>query len=69
MNLYGDVAIGLNGGNLQLNTNSGAVQVTGTIDSGNAYKIYSIGGDGWDDMVEAYYNLSTTPKYTVREWG
>ena len=69
VNLYGDVAIGLNGGNLQLNTNSGAVQVTGTIDSGNAYKIYSIGGDGWDDMVEAYYNLSTTPKYTVREWG
>lgn len=68
VNLYGDVAIGLNGGNLQLNTNSGAVQVTGTIDSGNAYKIYSIGGDGWADMVEAYYNLSTTTKYTVREW-
>ena len=68
VNLYGDVAIGLNGGNLQLNTNSGAVQVTGTIDSGNAYKIYSIGGDGWDDMVEAYYNLSTTTKYTVSEW-
>ena len=68
VNLYGDVAIGLNGGNLQLNTNGGAVQVTGTIDSGNAYKIYSIGGDGWDDMVEAYYNLSTTTKYTDGKW-
>lgn len=39
VNLYGDVAIGLNGGNLQLNMNGGAIQATGTIDSGNAYKM------------------------------
>ena len=72
VNLYGDVAIGLNGGNLQLNTNSGAVQVTGTIDSGNAYTIYSMDDtamwDGivsrakdltsstWDSDLEKYYN-------------
>lgn len=51
INLYGDVAIGLNGGNLQLNTNGGVVQATGTIDSGNAYKIYTMGTPEWTSLV------------------
>lgn len=50
VNLYGDVAIGLNGGNLTLDTNGGAVNVTGSIDSGNAYTIYSMDDTAtWDD--------------------
>mgnify|MGYP001171193059 CR=1 FL=1 len=72
VNLYGDVAIGLNGGNLTLDTNGGSVNVTGSIDSGNAYTIYSMDDtamwDGivsrakdltsstWDSDLEKYYN-------------
>ena len=45
------MAIGLNGGNLQLNTNGRVVQATGTIDSGNAYKIYTMGTPEWTALV------------------
>ena len=52
VNLYGDVAIGLNGGNLTLDTNGGSVNVTGSIDSGNAYTIYSMDDtEKWDELV------------------
>ncbi|RHM55379.1 filamentous hemagglutinin N-terminal domain-containing protein, partial [Mitsuokella sp. AF33-22] len=52
VNLYGDVAVGLNGGNLILDTNGGAVKVIGSIDSGNAYTIYSMDDTAkWDELV------------------
>ena len=52
VNLYGDVAVGLNGGNLTLDTNGGAVKVIGSIDSGNAYTIYSMDDTAkWDELV------------------
>ena len=52
VNLYGDVAIGLNGGNLTLDTNGGSVNVIGSIDSGNAYTIYSMDDtEKWDELV------------------
>ena len=63
VNLYGDVAIGLNGGNLTLDTNGGAVKVTGSIDSGNAYKIYTIGTSEWNDLVK-----SIKKKYSQNDW-
>ena len=63
VNLYGDVAIGLNGGNLTLDTNGGAVKVIGSIDSGNAYKIYTIGTSEWNDLVK-----SIKKKYSQNDW-
>lgn len=63
VNLYGDVAIGLNGSNLQLNTNGGAVQATGTIDSGNAYKIYTMGTSEWTALV-----TKIKSQYPNRAW-
>ena len=78
VNLYGDVAIGLNGGNLTLATNGGAVKVTGSIDSGNAYTIYSMDDTAtwdkvvsrakeltsstWDSDLETYYNKLSDPR-------
>ena len=61
ISLYGDVAIGLNGGTLTLDTRkgdsaSGAVTVTGTVDSGNSYKRVSSGLEGWEDFVKSYYD-------------
>ena len=62
INLYGDVAIGLNGGTLTLDTKnkttgaSGAVKVTGTVDSGNSYKRVASGLEGWTDFVKSYYD-------------
>lgn len=62
INLYGDVAIGLNGGTLTLDTQnaatgaSDAVKVTGTVDSGNSYKRVSSGLEGWEDFVKSYYD-------------
>ena len=74
INLYGDVAIGLNGGTLTLDTKnkttgaSGAVKVTGTIDSGNSYKRVASGLEGWTDFVKSYYDevMRTVPTYTLK---
>lgn len=73
INLYGDVAIGLNGGTLTLDTQkgnsaSGAITVTGTVDSGNSYKRVASGLDGWTDFVKSYYDevLRTVPTYTLK---
>lgn len=61
VNLYGDVAIGLNGGNLTLDTNGGAVNVTGSIDSGNAYTIYSMDDTAtWDKVVSRAKELTSS---------
>ena len=61
VNLYGDVAIGLNGGNLTLDTNNGAVNVTGSIDSGNAYTIYSMDDTAtWDRIVSRAKDLTSS---------
>lgn len=59
VNLYGDVAIGLNGGKLAIDTTKadgkgGAVNITGTIESGNSYTLYYQGKAGWDDLVKKY---------------
>ena len=88
INLYGDVAIGLNGGTLTLDTKnkttgaSGAVKVTGTVDSGNSYKRVASGLEGWTDFVKSYYDdviskdtssdyrytkTTTTTTYTVKD--
>ena len=67
------MAIGLNGGTLTLDTRkgdsaSGAVTVTGTVDSGNSYKRVSSGLEGWTDFVKSYYDevMRTVPTYTLR---
>nr|WP_304100337.1 filamentous hemagglutinin N-terminal domain-containing protein [Mitsuokella multacida] len=73
INLYGDVAIGLNGGTLTLDTKnkttgaSGVVKVTGTVDSGNSYKRVSSGLEGWEDFIKSYYDevMSDEDKYTA----
>ena len=72
INLYGDVAIGLNGGTLTLDTRkgdsaSGAVTVTDTVDSGNSYKRVSSGLEGWEDFIKSYYDevMSDEDKYTA----
>ena len=66
INLYGDVALGLNGASLTLNTvkandatKGGAVTITGSVDSGNSYKAYtnnSSDSKDWYAMVKDYYN-------------
>lgn len=73
INLYGDVAIGLNGGTLTLDTQkgdsaSGAVTITGTVDSGNSYKRVASGLEGWEDFVKSYYDevMRTVPTYTLK---
>ncbi len=77
INLYGDVAIGLNGGTLTLDTQkgdsaSGAVTVTGTVDSGNSYKRVASGLDGWEDFVKSYYadviSKDTRSRYRYTDW-
>ena len=77
INLYGDVAIGLNGGTLTLDTQkgdsaSGAVTVTGTVDSGNSYKRVSSGLEGWEDFVKSYYDevisKDTSSIYRYTDW-
>ena len=73
VNLYGDVAIGLNGGTLTIDTakangTGGAVNITGTIESGNSYTLYYQGKAGWDDLVKKYATEHgvgrTATKYT-----
>lgn len=67
--LNGEVAIGLNGGTLTLDTGGGNLTVTGLINSGNSYKAYIYGSDDWKDnkmiqkMVEQYLKDGTVPAY------
>lgn len=67
--LNGEVAIGLNGGTLTLDTGGGDLTVTGLINSGNSYKTYIYGTDDWNNnkmiqkMVDQYLEDETVPVY------
>lgn len=76
--LNGEVAIGLAGGALNLdsatkdadgNTVGGDVTVTGIINSGNSYATYIYGTDAWKDLIDSsglvgeYLNAGTVPSY------
>lgn len=70
--LNGEVAIGLNGGTLTLDTGnsagtSGDITVTGIINSGNSYGTYVYGTSTWDtltaDLVSSYLSSGTVPAY------
>ena len=50
--LNGEIAIGLNGGTLTLDSGGGDVTATGIINSGNSYGAYVYGTDTWDTLVE-----------------
>ena len=54
--LNGEVAIGLNGGTLTLDTGGGDLTVTGLINSGNSYKAYIYGTDDWKANCQAKCN-------------
>ncbi|MGO5131890.1 two-partner secretion domain-containing protein [Mitsuokella jalaludinii] len=61
--LYGDVALGLNGGSLVINPGAGAVTVTGNVDSGNGYKLHTMDDEDWDTLVSEIKG-----QYTADEW-
>lgn len=65
--LNGEVAIGLNGGTLTLDSNGGEVNVTGIINSGNSYGAYVYGTTTWDnltaDKVAEYLKNGKVPAY------
>ena len=71
--LNGEVAIGLNGGILTLDSSgkdtNGAVNVTGIINSGNSYATYIYGTDEWENLinnsglVDEYLEAGTVPSY------
>lgn len=67
--LNGEVAIGLNGGTLTLDTDGGDLTVTGLINSGNSYKAYIYGTDDWNNnemiqkKVDQYLADETVPVY------
>lgn len=74
INLYGEVAIGLNGGILSLDTSKtagtgtgGALNITGIINSGNSYTDYIYGTDAWNKLVSTlvddYITAGTVPSY------
>ena len=72
INLYGEVAIGLNGGTLSLDTSKtagtgGALNITGIINSGNSYTDYIYGTDAWNKLVSTlvgeYIAAGTVPSY------
>lgn len=74
INLYGEVAIGLNGGTLNLDTSKtdgagtgGALNITGIINSGNSYTDYIYGTDAWNKLVstlvDEYIAAGTVPSY------
>ena len=75
INLYGDVALGLDGASLNLNTvkgksTGGKVNITGNVDSGNSYKAYTDNATDsfdWKALLEKYYNakLKGTSGYTT----
>lgn len=74
--LDGEVAIGLNGGVLNLDTRDtskkdgtagGNVNITGIINSGNSYDTYIFGTEKWNQLVEKlvqeYMDHNTVPSY------
>ena len=70
--LNGEVAVGLNGGTLTLDTTNtngkqGNVSVTGIINSGNSYGTYVYGTNTWNDMtadkVSSYLSEGYVPAY------
>lgn len=65
--LNGEIAIGLNGGTLTLDSGGGAVTATGIINSGNSYGAYVYGTDTWNTLVEQtvenYLKTGTVPAY------
>lgn len=65
--LNGEIAIGLNGGTLTLDSGGGAVTATGIINSGNSYGAYVYGTTTWDeltaDKVNYYLTSDTVPAY------
>lgn len=77
--LNGEVAIGLAGGKLNLDSatkdaegntvGGGDVTVTGIINSGNSYATYIYGTDAWKELIEnsglvdEYLNAGTVPSY------
>ena len=65
--LNGEIAIGLNGGTLTLDSNGGAVTATGIINFGNSYGAYVYGTDTWNTLVkqtvESYLKTGTVPAY------
>lgn len=65
--LNGEIAIGLDGGTLTLDSNGGAVTATGIINSGNSYGAYVYGTDTWNTLVEqtveSYLKTGTVPAY------
>ena len=65
--LNGEIAIGLNGGTLTLDSGGGAVTATGIINSGNSYGAYVYGTDTWNTLVEKtveeYLEKGTVPAY------
>lgn len=74
INLYGEVAIGLNGGTLNLDTSKpggtgtgGALNIMGIINSGNSYTDYIYGTDAWKQLVsklvDEYIAAGTVPSY------
>ena len=77
VNLYGDVAIGLNGGTLTINTKkadgsgAGKVLVKGTIDSGNSYDLYTVENtETWDKLVQNVKDnrKKSNASYTDSDW-
>lgn len=65
--LNGEIAIGLNGGTLTLDSGGGAVMATGIINSGNSYGAYVYGTDTWntlvEDTLEQYLKDGKVPAY------
>jgi len=68
--LYGDVALGLNKGKLTIDTTgkngtNGAVTITANVDSLNTYNIVNKDYSGIDNIIEEYYNnyLRNEKKY------
>lgn len=65
--LNGEIAIGLNGGTLTLDSGGGDVTATGIINSGNSYGAYVYGTTTWDeltaDKVNEYLTSATVPAY------
>lgn len=51
--LNGEVAIGLGGGTLTLDSGGGNVNITGIINSGNSYGSYVYGTTTWDELTQA----------------
>ena len=65
--LNGEIAIGLDGGTLTLDSGGGNVSVTGIINSGNSYGAYVYGTDTWNTLVEktveSYLQSGSVPAY------